>query len=30
MNNDTTLALKKIRKYIETNEGMEDLFKPFG
>jgi len=23
-----TLALKKLRKYIETNEGMEDLFKP--
>jgi len=23
-----TLALEKLCKYVETNEGMEDLFKP--
>jgi hypothetical protein len=29
-NKEATLALKTLRKYIEGNEGMEDLFKPLG
>ncbi|XP_029341296.1 uncharacterized protein LOC115033230 [Acyrthosiphon pisum] len=29
-NKEATLALETLRKYIEGNEGMEDLFKPLG
>ncbi|XP_060847983.1 tigger transposable element-derived protein 4-like [Rhopalosiphum padi] len=29
-NKDAKLALETLRKYIEGNEGMEDLFKPLG
>jgi len=29
-NKEAKFALETLRKYIESNEGMEDLFKPLG